>query len=112
MKRSVNATLLPSLEQPLKQLGQHIRLARQSRNWTLKEAALRTVVSESTYKRIEAGDPKVSMGYWVAALQQLKLFDQIVKAAAPAEDRLGEALRANVRRKRVRKPKEVDKYDF
>lgn len=112
MKRNVNAALLPSLEQPLKQLGQHIRLARQSRGWTVAEAAVRIVVSESTYKRMEAGDPKVSMGYWAAVLQQFNLLGKVVEATGPTQDKVGQALRACESRQRVRKPKEDDKYDF
>ncbi len=114
MKRNANASLLPSLESPLKRLGQHLRAARQSRRWTIAEAAARVVTSTGTYKRLEAGDPSVSVGTWASALMQMQMLDAVVAATAPAADRLGETLRAQTAIKRVRKPKAKDdaRYDF
>jgi len=112
MKRNANASLLPSLEQPLKQIGQHLRLARQSRGWTIAEASARIVVSSATYKRMEAGDPSVAFGSWAAALQQFQLLQAVITATAPAADIQGEALRGAKMIKRVRKPKDDDRYDF
>ncbi|PHV11447.1 helix-turn-helix domain-containing protein [Chitinimonas sp. BJB300] len=112
MKKSISASLLPSVESPLRELGQHIRTARQSRGWTVAEAAARMVISPATYKRIEAGDPSVSMASWATALSQLQLLGKVVTAAAPINDPLGEALRADRLSKRIRKPKKEDDYDF
>jgi transcriptional regulator with XRE-family HTH domain len=112
MKRDVNASMLPSLEKPLKLLGLQLRLARQSRGWTIAEAAARVVVSPTTYKRMEAGDPRVAMGYWAAVMQQFDLLEKVVKATAPTEDTLGQALRMTLARQRVRKTNEDDLYDF
>jgi transcriptional regulator with XRE-family HTH domain len=114
MKKNVAASLLPSVQAPLHDLGQHIKLARQSRGWTVAEAAARVVVSPATYKRIEAGDPSVSAGSWATALFQLQLLDQVVSAAAPLNDAIGLALRATQAVKRVRKSKAKagDDYDF
>lgn len=112
MKKSVQASLLPSVESPLRELGQYVRTARQARGWTIAEAAARIVISPATYKRIEAGDPSVSMGAWANTLSQLQLFGQVVAAVAPAQDKLGEALRVDTAKRRVRKPKVSDDYDF
>ncbi len=114
MKRSAKAALMPSLELPLKQIGRHLRAARQSRGWTVAEAAARVVISTATYKRIEAGDPSVSFGAWASAMFQLQLLDAVTAATAPAADRLGEALREYKAVKRVRKPgvKDESRYDF
>lgn len=114
MKKDINASLLPSLRQPLAELGQHLRLARQSRGWTIAEAAARSVVSQATYKRMEKGDPSVSFGAWAAALLQLQLLERVVSATVPTADAIGQALRASSGIKRVRKPKPApnDKYDF
>ena len=117
MKKDVAASLLPSVQPPLVTLGQHIRHARQSRGWTVAEAAARIVVAPATYKRIEAGDPSVSVGSWATALFQLQILNQVVAAAAPENDVLGTALRAKQSIKRVRKSKAEkinasDNYDF
>ena len=115
MKKNAAASLLPSVQMPLVILGQYIKQARQSRGWTVAEAAARIVVAPATYKRIEAGDPSVSVGSWATALFQLQMLAQVVAAAAPANDVLGTALRATKAVKRVRKSKAVttsDDYDF
>lgn len=114
MKRDVKAGLLPSLESPLRQLGQHLRAARHARAWTIAEAAARVVTSTGTYKRLEAGDPSVSIGTLASALMQMQLLESVVAAAAPAADQLGESLRAGNAVKRVRKSKVKDdaRYDF
>lgn len=118
MKKDVQASLLPSVRDPLLRLGQFVRLARQSRRWTIDEAAQRVMVSPATIKRLEAGDPAVSMGAWANTLAQFGLLEKIVEAAAPAQDALGEALRSQRVVKRVRKSaKEAEvaedkRYDF
>lgn len=112
MKKTSAASLLPSAQVPLHALGQHIRAARQARGWTIAETAARAVMSPATYKRIEAGDPSVSMTSWANVLLQFNLLTQCVAAVAPAQDALGEALRAEQAPKRVRKVKAKDDYDF
>lgn len=113
MKKSSHASLLPSVATPLRELGQHVRAARQARGWTIAEAAARVVVSPATYKRIEAGDPSVSMAAWANTLSQLQLLNQVVAATAPANDTLGEVLRASTAIQRVRKSRKLkDDYDF
>lgn len=114
MKKDISASILPSLDQPLTQMGKHVRAARQARSWTIAEAAIRIGVSTATYKRIEAGDPAVAFGSWMTAFLQMQLLDQIVAATAPAADKLGEALRELKAPKRIRSKKsdEGDRYDF
>lgn len=114
MKKDAKAALLPALSLPLQQLGRHLRAARQGRGWTVAEAAARAVISPATYKRMEAGDPSVSMGAWAAVLFQLRLLDAVIAATAPAMDEVGEALRARKAVKRVRSAvgKDRARYDF
>ena len=114
MKKTTGNSLLPSAERPLKELGLHIRAARQARGWTIAEAAVRAVMSPTTYKRIEAGDASVGMASWAGVLQQMQLLNQMVSAAAPTNDALGQAMRRDKAIKRVRKPKPKagDDYDF
>ena len=113
MKKSVNNSILPSLEIPLQEMGKHVRAARQARNWTIAEAAARIGVSTATYKRIEAGDPAVAFGSWMTTFMQMQLLEQIVAVTAPAADKLGEALRELKAPKRIRSKKSGDdRYDF
>lgn len=115
MKKDVQASLLPSVRDPLLRLGQFARLSRQSRRWTIDETAQRVMVSPATIKRLEAGDPSVSMGTWANTLAQFGLLEKLVAAAAPANDTLGEALRLQDKVQRVRKrakKTEEDRYDF
>ena len=113
MKKSVNNSILPSLEIPLQEMGKHVRAARQARNWTIADAAARIGVSTATYKRIEAGDPAVAFGSWMTSFMQMQLLEQIVAVTAPAADKLGEALRELKAPKRIRSKKSGDdRYDF
>lgn len=114
MQRSSKASLLPSLEASAKQLGLQMRLARQSRGWTLVEMAARAVTSVSTCKRIESGDPSVALGSWLSVLSQLQLLDSVVAASAPEADKLGQAYRDLRRPQRVRPGGLIkeDRYDF
>ena len=113
MKKSASASILPSAQEPLVQLGLSVRRARQARRWTIAEAAARVMVSPATIKRLEAGDPSVAIGTWANLLSQLGLINAVVAAASPANDPVGEALRAREAPQRIRKRKaEDDRYDF
>ena len=57
-------------------LGLQVRQARIERRWTVRELAERAGISTSTLRRVEAGDPTVSMGvaFDVATLARVPLF--------------------------------------
>lgn len=107
MRKTISASVFVPVQKASLLLGQHIRAARQSRSWTMAEAADRSVMSLATYKRIEAGDPSVASGFLLQVLFQLGLINQLVSSVAPASDELGEVLRREMAPKSIRKSASV-----
>ncbi len=80
----------------LRQLGEHLAIARKRRREPLKAWAQRINVSEPTLMRMEKGDPSVSMGVYATALWLMGRSEALADCAAPEHDRgaLEEAVRA------------------
>jgi len=74
----------------LVQLGENIKLACKRRNYTQTQISERTGLSRLTIRRIEQGDPKVSIGHYVAVLSVLGLVEDFAKVAS--DDELGRKL--------------------
>lgn len=87
-----------ALEQ-LKILGENIREARVARGFTQDALATRSLMSKSTYVTIEKGDPKTSIGAYIAVLDLLDLLGGLQDLAAPHKDEIGRRFRAFKRRK-------------
>lgn len=68
--------------QALKKLGSDIREARLRRSLPLSVVAARAFTSRPTLRRVEAGDPKVSMAIYAGTLQALGLLDNLADVAA------------------------------
>lgn len=83
----------------LKILGENIREARIARNFTQEELAARSLMSKSTYVSIEKGEPKTSIGAYIAVLDLLDLLDGLQDIAAPHRDEIGRRYRAFKRKK-------------
>ena len=83
----------------LKILGENIREARIARNFTQEELATRSLMSKSTYISIEKGEPKTSIGAYIAVLDLLDLLDGLQDIAAPHKDEIGRRYRAFKRNK-------------
>lgn len=88
MERS--AVVFPKHLRALTQLGENIRLARKRRKLTQTLISERTGLSRVTLRKIEQGDPTVSMGHYVAMLAQLGLVDDLAQVAR--DDVLGRKL--------------------
>ena len=43
-------------------------------------------ISRNTYRKMEAGDPKVNFAFWLAVFQEMGLLDEIVRAAEPSQE--------------------------
>lgn len=43
-------------------------------------------ISESTYRKMESGDPTVNFTYWLAAFQEFGSLEDVIKAAEPATE--------------------------
>jgi len=82
-KRS--AIVFPKNQQILAQLGENIKLACKRRNYTQTLISERTGLSRLTIRKIEQGDPKVSLGHYVAVLSVLGLAEDFAKVASDDE---------------------------
>lgn len=87
-KRS--AVVFPDKKQVLQLLGENLMLARKRRKLTQTRIAERTGLSRVTVGKIEAGNPTVSMGHYVAVLGVLGLADDLALVAR--DDELGRKL--------------------
>ena len=100
-KRSEAIGAMPSaVLAQLRQLGEHLAIARRRRRESLKSWARRIGVSQPTLARMERGDPSVSMGVYATALWLVGRSQALAEVAAPEHD-LG-ALEAAVRAARGR----------
>lgn len=80
-----NALSLESLDN-LAIFGENIRLARRARGWSLDEAAMRFLMSKSTLQCVEKGDPKTSIGAYLAALDVMGIADGVDSLGASHRD--------------------------
>lgn len=105
MSRSVVISALPSsVRYGLERLGEDIRRARIRREMTLVEVAQRCFMTVPTLRKIEQGDPTVSLGAVAAALWCLGLSERL--SGLLERDEIGEALEDRRRAKSVRHKKE------
>lgn len=105
--------LPPDQADRLIQLGQRIRIARKRRRMTLQSLASRMFVDEKTLRRLEKGDPGVSLGVLLTALFCLDLENDLDRVADLKTDDVGNVLdrQRYERIQRVRKKKDR-KMDF
>ena len=73
----------------LSALGGDLRLARRRRRMSVAALAERLMVSSPTVRKLEKGDPTVSLGVLVTALWALGLGEGIKTLAAPEKDDIG-----------------------
>ena len=97
---------LPTIPIPvrnaLRRLGSDIRDARRRRRIPTDVAAERAGISPPTLRRVEQGDPAVSMGIYAGVLFVLGLADRIGRLADPSEDSVGLELEGERLPKRIR----------
>lgn len=94
----------------LESLGSNILLAIKKRGLRRKDIAQRAQLSEPTLRAIVRGDPKVSIGCYLAVLAVLGQDGAIAQVADPGNDEVGNALAARRLPERVRNP--PSRYDF
>ncbi len=87
-KRS--AVVFPKNRGALEQLGENIKLACKRRGYTQIQIAERTGLSRLTVRKIEQGEPTVSIGHYVAVLSVLGLVEDLMQVAN--DDELGRKL--------------------
>jgi len=94
----------------VRQVGRNLRLARKRRQKTISEVAEMVGASLSTIKRVEAGDPSVKFGIYLALAEVFQLEDS-VRFAEPESDPIGMTLEKQRLPQRVRKKKD-QRLDF
>lgn len=105
-KTSTAAELLPDpARKALTTLGDNLALARQRRNESLREWALRMSVSVPTLMRMEKGDPSVGVGVYATALWLIGKHQGLPDMAAPAGDL--KALEQDIQKIRARRARQT-----
>jgi len=74
------------VDEKLRDLGSRLRAERLRRNDTQAIFAARLGTSVPTLRKMENGDPRVLVGYWVAALNVLDRVDDLDAVLAAPED--------------------------
>lgn len=95
----------------LKKLGNNIRLARTRRGFTQAHLGNLVLADRNTIRRLENGDPGVSLGIMATTLWVLQLESDLDGLARPENDQLGLSLSGATTTQRVRMKKQ-DEYDF
>lgn len=85
-----SAVVFPKNRRFLEQLGENIKLARKRRGYTQILISERTGISRLTIRRIEKGEPSVSIGHYLAVVAVLGLADDFAEVAR--DDELGRKL--------------------
>lgn len=91
-------------------IGRNLQLARKRRRKTVQQAAEMIGTSVSSVRRMEAGDPSVKFGTFLAALEVFQL-DESLRFAEPEDDLIGLTLDKQRLPQRVRQKKEK-RFDF
>jgi len=89
MSRQV-AKLLPRSERAVQHMGLALAKARLRREITAQQMAERAGMSRTTLRKLEAGNPCVTLGAFVAVLQVLGMTGDLSKVAS--DDPLGREL--------------------
>ncbi|ATE60097.1 helix-turn-helix domain-containing protein [Thauera sinica] len=95
------------------QLGQHIRLARIRRGWSVADLASKAGINRNTLSALELGKPGTAVGVCFTVLWALGLDRTLNGVADPDADLHGKALEAARRPTRAGKPRKASEdYDF
>jgi transcriptional regulator with XRE-family HTH domain len=102
--------LPPTVIKALRQLGEHLAIARVRRRESQRVWAGRLGVSVPTLIRLERGDPGVGLGIVATALWMMGRVEALSALAEPATDRgaLEQDLREATRRRAVRTAASVE----
>jgi transcriptional regulator with XRE-family HTH domain len=95
-KSSASLDILPETAvSALETLGLHLRIARERRGDSLKTMAARMGTSIPTLRRMEAGDAKVSIGVYAAALWIFGKSEALADILKPGDDEYATMLDVN-----------------
>ena|ERR1700761_5667669 len=74
--------VLPKYRSLLEVFGQNLKLARKRRKLTTTQVSERADVDRGTLRKIETGDPSVSLGAYINVLKVYHIEEEILKVAA------------------------------
>lgn len=86
VKIARGSVVYPRVEQLLKKLGEDISIARRVRRIGVEDFAKRIQVSRATLRRLESGDPSVSLNTLAMALHALGRLDALADIADARHD--------------------------
>jgi transcriptional regulator with XRE-family HTH domain len=101
MSRSVAHLPIP-VARALRQVGADLRAARLRRRLRTRIVAERAQISLPTLRRIENGDPSVSLGHYATVLWVLGLLAPLSDIAGLSQDQTGLALEDETLPRRIR----------
>jgi transcriptional regulator with XRE-family HTH domain len=96
-------SILPALGRILSGFGENLKAARLRRRYSADTVAQRAGIARDTLRRIELGDPGVSLGNYARVLQVLRLEQDLNRLAA--DDALGRKLQDAALGTRARAPR-------
>lgn len=102
MNAKSKGTLLIPVQRSIKKLGNDMQSARRRRRIGTKLMAERAGISRTTLRKIETGEPGVSLGNYVTVLFILGMVDRVSDLADIANDTLGHDLEEELLPKRIR----------
>lgn|SRR5215472_3665248 len=112
---TIMARVLPPIPGPaiaaLRRLGSDIRDARRRRSLSTDTVAGRALITRTTLRKVERGDPSVSLGIYATVLYVLGLLDRLAALADPGQDLTGLTLESDRLPQRVRSPRRLWRYD-
>jgi len=90
------------VKRALNKLGHDIRDARRRRRIPVAILAQRASISRMTLRKVETGDPGVSLGTYATVLFVLGMIDRLVDLADPRNDAVGRELEEEHLPQRIR----------
>jgi transcriptional regulator with XRE-family HTH domain len=108
MKRVAKAFATPASQDVSRHLGALVRQARLARRWTVDELAERGRVGTATLKRVEKGEPSVSLGAWLSVLEPLGLLPLLKSLHDPNAAALLDDTRTKRARRKPVAPADLD----
>lgn len=99
----------PAVRSTLKTLGRNIHIARRKRRQSQQDFADRMGVSLGTLKRLEKGEPGISIGTLSMAFLALGELERLSDVLDVAADDAGLLMDQDTLPKRIRKPKKKSK---
>ena len=91
-----------SVQRSLRKLGSDVRDARRRRRISTTVMAERAGISRPTLRKVEDGDPSVSLGIYASVLFVLGMDDRLGEIADATNDQLGLALQQEELPERIR----------